>query len=69
MSDSQKAAAFIGAIREFNVKYGIEATISELRETDFNEIAKSVHMECIPYPAPRIMDDNDVFRLLRRLKG
>jgi alcohol dehydrogenase class IV len=69
MSDLQKAAAFIGAIRDFNRRYGIEETIAELREADFNEIAKSVHMECIPYPAPRIMDDDDVFRLLRSLKG
>ncbi len=69
MSDSRKAAAFIEAIRGFNRKYGIEATISELREADFNEIARSVHMECIPYPAPKIMDDDDVFRLLGNLKG
>lgn len=69
MNDDQKAAAFIEAIRGFNRRYGIEATIAELRENDFDEITKSVHMECIPFPVPKIMDDDDVFRLLGALKG
>ena len=69
MGDSQKAAAFIEAIRSFNRTYGIGATIPELREADFGDIAQSIHWECIPYPAPRIMDDNDIFRLLKMLKG
>ena len=69
MSDAQKAAAFIEAIRCFNRTYEIGATIPELREADFGEIAKSIHWECIPYPVPKIMDDHDIFRLLRTLKG
>ncbi|HQJ09952.1 MAG TPA: hypothetical protein PLF54_13175, partial [Deltaproteobacteria bacterium] len=69
MSDSRKAAAFIEALRGINRTYGIEATIPELKESDFREIADSIHWECIPYPVPRIMDDEDVFRLLRTLKG
>lgn len=69
MSDSQKAAAFIEAIRGINRTYGVEATIPELKESDFPEIADSIHWECIPYPVPVIMDDKDVFRLLRMLKG
>jgi len=69
MDDAQKAAAFIGAIRGFNKKYGIGETIPELREEDFPAIARSIHLECIPYPVPRIMDDNDVYSILKRLKG
>ncbi len=67
MDDAQKAAAFIEAIRNFNRKFGIGETIPELREKDFPEIAGSIHRECIPYPAPKIMDDNDVFAILGRL--
>ncbi|MBU0994580.1 MAG: iron-containing alcohol dehydrogenase [Proteobacteria bacterium] len=69
MSDAQKTKAFIEAIRTMNQAYGIDATIPELKESDFKEIAHSIHWECIPYPVPKIMDDNDIFRLLRVLKG
>ncbi len=69
MSDAQKAAAFIEAIRGFNRAYGIAETIPELKESDFAEIAHSIHWECIPYPVPKIMDDKDVYAILRRLKG
>jgi len=69
MADAQKAAAFIETIRCFNRVYGIGATIPEIKAEDFGEIAQSVHRECIPYPVPRIMDDDDIFRLLRTLKG
>jgi alcohol dehydrogenase len=64
-----KAAAFIGAVRGLNRKYGIGETIPELREEDFAEIAGSIHRECIPYPVPKIMDNDDVFAILKRLKG
>ncbi|HOQ72537.1 MAG: iron-containing alcohol dehydrogenase [Smithellaceae bacterium] len=69
MSLHQKAAAFIASIRGFNRAYGIGETIPELREADFPEIAESVHGECVPYPVPRIMDDGDIFRILKALKG
>ncbi|HOT46233.1 MAG TPA: iron-containing alcohol dehydrogenase [Spirochaetota bacterium] len=69
MDDARKAAAFIEAIREFNRKFGIGETVPELREKDFPAIARSIHRECIPYPAPKIMDDTDVFAILKRLKG
>lgn len=69
MSDSRKAAAFIEAIRGINRTYGVGETIPELKEADFPEIVKAVHLECIAYPVPKIMDDNDVLRLLRMLKG
>jgi alcohol dehydrogenase class IV len=69
MNDAQKASAFIEAIRGFNRAYGIAETIPELKESDFAEIADSIHWECIPYPVPKIMDDNDVFTILRKLKG
>ena len=69
MTDAQKAAAFIEAIRKINREYGIAETVPELREADFDEIAQSIHLECVPYPVPKIMDDQDIFRLLARLKG
>ncbi len=69
MNPPQKASAFIASIRGFNRAYGIGATIPELREADFPAIAESVHGECIPYPVPRIMDDRDIFRILKALKG
>ena len=69
MPEARKAAAFIEAVRGFNRTYGIGETIPELREEDFGEIAQSIHRECIPYPVPKIMDDNDIFRLLRALRG
>ncbi|HPC85296.1 MAG TPA: iron-containing alcohol dehydrogenase [Smithellaceae bacterium] len=69
MSLSQKAESFIASIRGFNRAYGIGETISELRENDFPQIAESVHGECIPYPVPKIMDDRDIFRILKTVKG
>jgi len=69
MDDAQKAAAFITAIRDFNKKYGIGATIPEIQEPDFREIASSIHWECIPYPVPKIMNNEDVFAILKKLKG
>ena len=69
MNDAQKAAAFIEAIRNINRAYGIAETVPELQEADFDEISRSIHRECIPYPVPKIMDHQDVFMLLRRLKG
>ncbi len=67
MNDAQKAAAFIEAIRKFNRTYGIGDTIPELKEEDFPEIANSIHWECIPYPVPKIMNDTDVYSILKRL--
>lgn len=69
MSEADRAAAFIEALRGINRKYGIGETMPELREEDFAEIARSVHRECIPYPVPKIMDDRDVIAILKRLKG
>lgn len=69
MTDAQKAEAFIDAIRGYNRRYGIGDTIPELEEKDFPEIARSIHWECVPYPAPKIMDNNDVYAILKRLKG
>lgn len=69
MDDAQKAAAFIQAIRDYNAKYGIGATIPEIQEADFREIASSIHWECVPYPVPKIMTTEDVFGILRKLKG
>ena len=69
MDDAQKAAAFIKAIRDYNKKYGIGATIPEIQEADFKEIASSIHWECIPYPVPKIMNNEDVFAILRKLRG
>ncbi|MBN1532997.1 MAG: iron-containing alcohol dehydrogenase [Spirochaetes bacterium] len=69
MDEAGRAAAFIGAVRGLNRSYGIDETIPELREEDFTEIAAAIHRECIPYPVPKIMDDGDIFAILRRLKG
>lgn len=69
MTQKEKAATFIEAIRSYNCSYGIAATIPELQEKDFEEIARSIHRECIPYPVPKIMNNDDVYTLLRRLKG
>ena len=69
MDDAAKAAAFIGAIRDFNKKYGIGATIPELKEPDYPEIANSIHWECIPYPVPKIMNNDDVFAILKKIQG
>jgi alcohol dehydrogenase len=67
MDDAAKAAAFIDAIRGFCKKYGIDATIPELKESDFPEIANSIHWECIPYPVPKIMNNEDVFGILKKM--
>lgn len=69
MDDAAKAAAFIGAIRDFCKKYGIGATIPELKEPDYPEIANSIHWECIPYPVPKIMNNDDVFAILKKIQG
>jgi alcohol dehydrogenase len=69
MSDADKAAAFIEAIRAIDRTYGIEQTIPELQEKDFAELANLIHWECIPYPVPKIMNDKDVLGILKKVKG
>lgn len=60
---------FIAAIREFNEKFGIAPTIPEIQEKDFEEIADSIMAENLPYPTPVILSKEEIFNLLRKIKG
>ncbi len=68
-SDIEAANQYIQAIRDFDAKYGIEAYIPEIRDEDFEEIYKSIVVENFPYPTPVIFSKEEVFDLLRTIRG
>lgn len=64
----QAAAAFIQAIRAMNGRFGIGATIPELRRADIPALARHADKEANPlYPVPLLLDADELARLFKRL--
>lgn len=64
----QAAAAFIQAIRAMNGRFGIGATIPELRRADIPALARHADKEANPlYPVPLLLDADELARLFERL--
>ena len=68
-SDIDAANQYIQAIRDFDAKYGIDPYIPEIKEEDFEEIYSSIVVENFPYPTPVIFTKEEVFELLRVIRG
>jgi alcohol dehydrogenase len=70
MSRSEKAAAFIQAIKDLNRRLHIPDKFDCIREEDIPTIAERALMECNPtYPVPKIMSHEDCMAVIRRLKA
>lgn len=69
MSTSDKASAYIQALRDLNEKYSVSATIPQIKDEDFREIADAIYFESLPYPVPKLIDDDTIFGILRKLQG
>lgn len=66
--ESEKAKAFINAIKDLNDSMQIPKTIRELREEDIPKLAKMAMKEGNPfYPVPVIMSRQDCEELLKKL--
>ena len=69
-SDADLAEWFITWIEDLNQRLGIPATVAPLRSDDIPTISRGVLREAHPsYPVPRLMDQADCERLLRRLQS
>jgi len=66
---SQQAKEFIAAIREFDQKFGIQANIPEIDEKDFEEIADSIMVENFVYPTKKVFSREEIYNILRVIKG
>lgn len=68
-TESAQAKQFIAKIREFDETYGIAANIPEIREEDFDEIADSIMVENFVYPTKAVFSREEIFDVLRIIKG
>lgn len=68
-SQKTQAAQFIKALRDFDEKFGIQANIPEIEEKDFDEIADSIMVENFVYPTKVIFSREEIFSVLRKIKG
>jgi alcohol dehydrogenase len=70
MSQSQKAEAFIQAIKDLNRRLNIPDKFDCIRDEDIPIIAERALMECNPtYPVPKIMSQADCMAVIRSLKA
>ena len=64
----EAAASFIQAIRAMNARFGIGATIPELRRADVPALARHADKEANPlYPVPLLLDADELAPLFERL--
>lgn len=68
-SESEQAKQIIAWIRDFDAKYGIAATIPEINEADFEEIADSIMLENIVYPTVTVFTREQIYSILKKIKG
>ncbi|MDD6807568.1 MAG: iron-containing alcohol dehydrogenase [Oscillospiraceae bacterium] len=68
-SVSAQAKEFIAAIREFDNKFGIQPNIPEIQESDFAEIADSIMVENFVYPTKKVFSREEIYDVLRLIKG
>lgn len=70
MSQSQKAKAFIEAIRALNNKMNIPGKFDCIKDKDIPIIAERALLECNPtYPVPKIMNKEDCMAVIRSLQA
>ncbi len=68
--NEQGAKAFIGKVRELNVKLGIPDALSEINEGDIAELSRYAEHEANPlYPVPALWDKNRLARIYRKITG
>jgi len=70
MSRSQKARAFIEAIKAMNKRMNIPNKFDCIKDADIPLIAERALLECNPtYPVPKIMSKQDCMAVIRSLKA
>jgi alcohol dehydrogenase class IV len=70
MSQSQKAKAFIEAIKDLNKRMNIPNKFDCILDKDIPIIAERALMECNPtYPVPKIMSKEDCMAVIKSLKA
>jgi alcohol dehydrogenase class IV len=70
MSRTQKAKAFIEAIKDLNRKLSIPNKLDGIKDEDIPTIAERALIECNPtYPVPKIMSKEDCMAVIKSLKA
>ncbi len=70
MSRTQKAEAFIQAIKDLNKRIGIPDKFDCIKDEDIPLIAERALMECNPtYPVPKIMDKENCMAVIKKLQA
>ena len=70
MSRSQKARAFIEAIKDMNSRMNIPSKFDLIKDGDIPTLAERALNECNPfYPVPRIMNKEECMAIIRSLKA
>ncbi len=70
MSRSQKARAFIQAVKDLNRRLNIPEKFDCIRDEDIPTLAERALYECNPtYPVPKIMGKEDCMSIIRSLKA
>lgn len=70
MSRTQKARAFIEAIRGLNLRMNIPDKFDFIKDEDIPTLAERTLSECNPmYPVPKIMDTKECIAMIRSLKA
>jgi alcohol dehydrogenase len=70
MNQSQKAVAFIEAIKGLNKRMNIPNKLDCIKDEDIPVIAQRALRECNPtYPVPKIMSKEDCMSVIRQLKA
>ena len=70
MSRSQKARAFIEAVKALNSRMNIPDKFDCIKDEDIPTIAERAMYECNPmYPVPKIMGKEDCMAIIKSLKA
>jgi len=70
MGQSQKAKAFIDAVKDLNKRLDIPEKFDCIKDEDIPTIAERALLECNPtYPVPKIMGKEDCMAVIRSLKA
>ena len=68
-SEADQCKQIIEWIREYCRKFGIPEFIPEIKDEHFDEIADSIMLEMIIYPTYAVYDREEIFALLRKIRG
>ncbi|HOO45794.1 MAG TPA: iron-containing alcohol dehydrogenase, partial [Deltaproteobacteria bacterium] len=70
MKQSEKARAFIEAVKALNGRLGIPTKFDCIKDEDIETIAEYALLECNPmYPVPRIMSKEDCMAVIKCLQA